>query len=364
MDPITIHLAEGMFGEKEKTLAEFGSLTAATFRYPSGVCAVRLTNSRGSVIILPFQGQQIWSAEFDGRTLTMKSMFDQPRATSNYLETYGGFLIHCGATAMGVPTAQDSHPLHGELPNARYQSAFLMAGEDENGPFFALGGKYQHTVAFNFNYTAEPLVTFRANSTLITVEMTITNLKNSSMPLMYLAHVNFRPVDNGKLVYSAKADPAHVRVRASIPSHIHPLPGYKEFLDELQKDPHKHHILVPGLGFDPEVVFYIDYLSDAQGWAHTLQVHPNGSADYIRHRPEQLDKGVRWICRTADQDALGMNLPATAEPEGFKAEEAKGNVKTLGPREKFYLKMEMGALVPSEAERIQLTIANILSGKE
>ena len=48
-----------------------------------------------------------------------------------------------------------------------------------------------------------------------------------------------------------------------------------------------------------------------------MQVHPDGTADYIGHRPDQLDHGVRWICRTPDQDALGICLPATAEPEGY-----------------------------------------------
>ena len=71
---------------------------------------MRLSNGEGELIILPFQGQQIWSANFGGRDLTMRSMFDQPRATRNYLETYGGFLLHCGFTAMGVPAEGDTHP--------------------------------------------------------------------------------------------------------------------------------------------------------------------------------------------------------------------------------------------------------------
>jgi hypothetical protein len=289
----------------------------------------------------------------------MHSMFDQPRPTRTYLETYGGFLLHCGATAMGVPGPLDTHPLHGELPNAPYQKAFIAIDEDENGPFIQLGGKYQHTVAFNYNYLAEPLVTLRENASVFRVEMTITNLKNSAMPLMYLAHANFRPVDNGQLVYSAIATPAHVRVRTSIPSHVHPLPGYKDFLDELQAEPQKHHHLIPGLGFDPEVVFYIDYLADSEGWGHTMQIHPDGSADYIRHKPAQLPKGVRWISRTADQDALGLVLPATAEPEGFRAEEAKGNVQQLAAKSKFYLEMEMGYLFPDRVAEITAKINDI-----
>ena len=80
------------------------------------------------------------------------------------------------------------------------------------------------------------------------------------------------------------------------------------------------------MAFDPEVVFYVDYLAGEDGWARTMQVHPDGSADVISHRPSQLDHGVRWISRTPDQDALGMCLPATAEPEGYHVEKAKGNV--------------------------------------
>ena len=364
MTNTVVHLTKTMFSEKERILAEHGTLKASGFRFDSGVDAVRIENSHGNLILLPFQGQQIWSAAFKGRNLTMRSMFDQPRATRTYLETYGGFLLHCGATAMGVPGPSDNHPLHGELPNAPYQEAFLILGEDSQGAFIALGGKYQHTVAFNYNYTAEPLVTLYENATTFKVEMLITNLKNTSMPLMYLCHANFCPVDNGHLVYTAITDSKHVRVRTSIPSHIHPLPGYKEFLEQLQAQPQKHHDLLPGLGFDPEVVFYIDYLADEQGWAHTMQIHPDGSADYIRHKPSQLRKGVRWISRTPDQDAIGLVLPATAEPEGFLAEEAKGNVQQLGPKERFYLEMEMGYLAPDRAGPLAIWIENFISHQE
>ena len=120
------------------------------------MCALRLQNELGELVLLPFQGQQIWSAAFGGRNLTMKSMFDQPRPTRNYLETYGGFLLHCGVTAMGVPAGGDTHPLHGELPNAPYQKAWLVAGEDERA-LPGLGGEYQHTVAFNINYRRRAL---------------------------------------------------------------------------------------------------------------------------------------------------------------------------------------------------------------
>jgi len=357
----TVYLTPGSFTEKERILLQHGPLSASTFRFDSGVCGLRLQNELGQLVLLPFQGQQIWSAEFGGRNLTMKSMFDEPRPTREYLENYGGFYLHCGATAMGVPSKEDTHPLHGELPNAPYHKAYLVIGQDEKGPYIGLGGQYQHTVAFGDNYLAEPLVKLYAASTLFDLRMTITNLKNSDMELMFLAHINFRPVNNGRLVYSAPSTPEHVRVRTSIPSHIRPLSGYVEFLEELRLHPEQHHLLAPGLMFDPEVVFYIDYLADEDGWAHSMQVHPDGSADYVRHRPDQLDTGIRWISRTPDQDALGIVIPATAEPEGYLTEKAKGNIKVLPAKDKFQCDFEIGTLTPVQTEQMADKISRILT---
>ncbi len=356
-----LHLHPGFFSERERVLVEHGPLRASAFRFESGVAALRLSNGAGSLVMLPFQGQQIWSAEFLGRELTMRSMFTEPQPTRTYLETYGGFLIHCGATAMGVPTAADSHVLHGELPNAPYQQATLIVGEDARGAYLCVTGRYQHTVAFSHNYAAEPRVTLHADATVFDVALTITNLKRSEMELMYLAHANFRPVDGGRLVYSAPADPAHVRVRTSIPSHVRVKPGYAEFLAQLAKSPSDHHVLAPGLAFDPEVVFFIDYRTDAAGWAHSLQVHPDGTADVIRHRPDQLSKGVRWICRTPDQDAIGILLPATAEPEGYSAEKAKGNLQVIPPGGVWTCHMEMGALDAAGAAEESALIERIIA---
>jgi len=360
----TIDLFPEYFTLAERPFLQCGELSASLFRFSSGVLAVRLSNGRGELVMLPFQGQQIWSAQFDGRNITMQSMFDQPRPTQNYLETYGGFLIHCGATAMGVPMGADTHPLHGELPNAPYQQAWLVCGEDKRGEYIGLGGEYRYTVAFNHNYSATPVVKLYAGEARCTIGLTVTNLKRTPMEFMYLAHVNFRPIDNGRLVYSAHATPEHVRVRESIPDHVTPGPGYREFLQELSRHPEIHHLLKPGLAFDPEVVLTIDYLADSEGWGHTLQLYPDGSADYIRHRPQQLDKGVRWICRTPDQDALGMVLPATAEPEGYHAEKAKGNIKIIPAGGSYSVEIEAGVLTPDEAQQMVKHIEEIVAKDE
>ena len=97
-----VYLKEAYFAEKESIVLENASLSASIFKYSTGVSAVRLQNARGSLVVLPYMGQRVWRCEFDGRELTMKSIYDEPMpAVHVYGETYGGFLMHCGLTAMG-----------------------------------------------------------------------------------------------------------------------------------------------------------------------------------------------------------------------------------------------------------------------
>jgi hypothetical protein len=356
-----ISLRQEFFSEKERTFLRHGELSVSLFRYGTGVAGVRISNARGEIVVLPFQGQQIWDARFDGRTLTMKSLFTEPQATRDFVATYGAFLIHCGITAMGNPGPQDTHPLHGELPNAPYQAAWISIAEDEEGASVSVGGEYRHTIAFECDYAFRPRLTLRAGSSVISVAADVVNLRKAPMDLMYLAHINFRPVDNGRLVYSAPCTPATVRVRTVVPADIHPAPGYAEFLKELAADPARHNVMAPGLAFDPEAVLYLSYKVDRTGWARTLMVHPDGWSSYVGHQPRQLDHGVRWISRIPDQDAIGIVLPATAEPDGRRAEREKGNLKTLGGGETFRFQLETGLLPPARTEEMEGKIAEALT---
>lgn len=360
-----INLEKSFFTEKEKVLAVIGDTSASTFLFNSGVHGLRIKNNCGSITMLPYQGQQVWSCNFYGRELAMKSVFSQPVVTREYLETYGGFLLHCGATAMGVPSERDSHPLHGELPNAPYQKAYLIIGRDELGSYIGLGGEYRHMVAFNHNYLAEPFVKIYESSSIIHSSITITNLKNTDMELMYMMHVNFRPVDNGTLIYSAQSNHRDIKVHINIPEHMKTSTDtskLKDFLMLLAENPALHDILKPELVFDPEVVFTIRYKADENGDSHSMQVHPDGYASYISHRPSELEYGVRWIARTKDEDALGLVLPATAEHKGYTAEKEKGNIKVIPAGSKVAYHVKAGLLNPSDAEDVKVKIRNILAG--
>ena len=345
--PVQIPLIKASFGEKEREIASFGSFGISSFRYASGVEALRVRSDRAELIILPFKGQQIWRAVFDGRDITMGSMFPEPRATDVYLETYGAFLLHCGMSAMGVPSEGDNHPLHGEMPNAAMDSAYLRI--DEAGQTVTVGGCFQYTVAFTTNYLATPEVTLKAGESKIDVSLTVENLRRTPIDLMYLAHANFKPVDHGELIYLANYNAANVRVRQSIPSHISPPASYAKFIAELAKDPIPHHRFDPSLAFDPEIVFQIDALTDRDGYFHAMHRHPEGFADFISYRPEQAPVTQRWICRTPDQQGLGIAFPATAGVEGKRIESANGRVISLAGSDIWRIDMVMGTLNASEA---------------
>ena len=357
---VRIELYKTLFGIHEKSLCRFGEFSVTAFAFNSGVQALRITNARGSIVVLPFQGMQVWRATFDGRELTMRSMFEQPKNTQVYLETYGAFLIHCGITGLGAPGPTDSHPLHGELPNAPMDCAWLSINESDGS--ITVAAQYRYTVAFSTNYNATISTTISAGSALLDVEVAVENLKQTPMDLMYLAHANFRPVDNGRLYYSADYTAQNVRVRQSIPGHVTPKPGYKEFLQQLANDPTQHHVLKPGLGFDPEVVFEIDLNTDANGYAHALQKHPADYSDYIVYKPDNVPVCMRWICRTPDQDGLGIAFPSTSGVEGYTIEKNKGRVATVAGGETWCVAMRLGHLTAEETADAIRTIEDSQTG--
>ncbi len=355
----TINLNAVEFNRAETLLAQHGAIKITTLRYASGVAALRITNPVGEIILLPFHGQQIWDAKFNGRRLTMRSMFDEPVNSGDYLSNYGGFLLHCGATAMGNPGTDDTHPLHGELPNAIYQSAELMFGEDEHGAFVEVSGCYRHTVAFTHNYVAKPHIRMNENNGRIALHLEVKNLKATPMDVMYLAHVNFKPIDRSILIDTASDDPSKVNVRDKFPEFFNPTAKYLSFIKSLQKTPELHREMTAGKTFDPELVIGLTFKTDSKGWAHSMQALPDGTADFISHRPTELPRGVRWITRTANQDAIGIYLPATAEADGYKAEKAKGNVLSIDAGKSFTCALEFGALDEKDAAKMKSMIEGI-----
>ena len=257
-------------------------------------------------------------------------------------------MLHCGFTAMGCPAPEDTHPLHGELPNIPYDTAMLTVEDDS----MTLSGSCRYRVGFTADYTFAPSVTLAADATVFDLEIAATNHRRAPMEYMYLCHVNFRPEDGGELVYSAPYDPAHVKVHYKFEGITDP-DAYRRlraYMDAIAADPCVHHVFDQTREcYDPEICMTVFYSPDAQGFAHTMQVLPDGWVYYIAHEVAPLPYVVRWLSRTGDEEACGMALPATAEHNGFIKARADGQVRTLGSGETYRAKMRVGLLAPEEA---------------
>jgi hypothetical protein len=226
----------------------------------------------------------------------------------------------------------------------------------------ALAGSYRHRVAFATDYLAEPMIKLHGNSSRLSIEMRIRNLRHAPMELMYLAHVNFRPVDHARLIDTVPAEAAHMRVRAALPPPFIPSAEYAALIGRMQRDPAAQRIIDPDLAIDPELVLSLDPCTDAGGWAHGMQLLPDGAADFVSYRPDQLDHCLRWLCRTPAENALGLMLPATAEADGYTAEKTKGHLRLLPPGGEFRCEIEAGVLDPSAASQMQARIEAVLKG--
>ncbi len=353
-----INLFHELFENKEKVLISNEDFTVTSFKYSTGVEAVRLKNKCGYVVLLPYMGQMIWDMEFLGHNMVMKSIYDEPEmCRDTYGESYGCFLMHCGLTAMGNPTTEDTHKPHGELPIAKYKEAYVTVGEDERGAYVSLSGLYQHKRAFELNYDFSPECRLYADASTIEMIVSFTNNKDLPLEYFYLCHINYRPIDGSRLLYTAKHE--NIVAHHEVPEGYPEADKTNEYLERLDKDASiMDTVDRTTQSYAPEIVFTCKYDSDKNGDAHTLEILPDGYSCYVRHRPEELPFGIRWIARTSDEDAMGMVLPATAEHKGYLYCKKRGLEKYLAPGARMTFHMTTGILTPEETKAKENIIKN------
>lgn len=342
-----IYLYEKFWTEHQTPIFSSDELSASVFTYSTGVKALKIQNSLGSATLLPFMGQMIWRCDFNGYEMAMKSIFDEPIcAKEQFGETYGCFLMHCGLTAMGNPTEEDTHTPHGELPICKYDSAYLIYGKDEKGEYIGLSGVYTHKLCFELDYEFSPTVKLYKGATYLDIQVDFTNHKEVPLEYYYLCHINHRPVDGARLCYTA--DRKTIKVNHEVPDNYYNAQHAKEtneYLDRLDKDPSiMDEIGGEKQSYKPEIVFSAKYSKDENGNAYTMQLNPNGTATFVVHKPDQLPVGTRWIARTGDEDAMGMVLPATSEHMGRVYCQRNNQQRYLKRGEKVTYNMQTGYL--------------------
>ncbi|MDR6351814.1 aldose 1-epimerase family protein [Pantoea sp. SORGH_AS_0659] len=331
-------LRREQFHETPATLLRNETFHVELFRYPAGVEAVCISNPRGTVIVLPFYGQMVWDANFDGHSLTMSHSFKQPLPGSSIIDTYGCFAFHSGLLANGCPAEDDDHPLHGEMACARMDSAWIVLEDDR----LSLEGETEYVKGFGHHYLAAPAVRLEANAARLHIEMNVTNLAGAPMPLQYMCHLNSAWLDQGRFQQSIPT--GAFQLRSSIPAHVKPTPQWRAYTDQLARDPQAFQQLDQPQMCDPEIVFFAD---DLQQYGDEMQFElhsPQGFALMTRFSSQQFPHATRWMLHNRDQQVAAYVLPSTCRPEGFKAAQRAGTLIELAPGEQRHFSVETGIL--------------------
>ena len=350
-DEVRVALPRAVFGERERDAVVAPGLTASVFRFDTGVEAIRLGNARGHVVILPYMGQMVWSAEFDGVPLAMTSLFAAPRPARTIVETYGCLAFHSGILRNGVPGVGDSHAPHGEAPCADMDEAGIACGTDDRGAWIAVTGMRDYAMGFGAHYRATPRVVLRRDDPGIEIVMEVENLSAAPMELMYMCHVNFAFAEGARIVQPVPFTPAHVVARASIPGHVAPTPEYLARLAAVAADPSATRVLDGTVGYDPELVFYIKgFEPQPDGRVRFLMIRREGDAFAVEWSPDEMPHAVRWILDNTDQRVAAFAMPATCEPEGYSEEKRKGHVRLLPSQGRARFATRLGYVAKANAD--------------
>ena len=351
-----IPLHRDQFTPHGRIILRHGDIAVHAFRYASGVEGLTLNNARGGITVLPYMGQMLWGAAFDGLELGMSSQFDMPRPADTIIGTYGCLGFHSGLLANGVPGPEDTHPVHGEFPTCEIATAELRFGKDARGLFVELWGKRDHVEGFGPHYWAEPTMRFYQDRTMIEWGMKVTNRSAFVMPLQYMAHLNPAFLQGATIHQPAPFTPDRTQVRKAVPAHVVPDPDYLGLIDRLAENPAEMQVLDRD-EYQPEQVFYIrDPAVDTDGVAHLMLRRAEGDGIAVGYRPDQFPKLVRWIMANGDAKVAAFALPSTCEPEGRAAELAKGNVIDLAPGASAEFSTCFGYVDAKEAEALAATI--------
>lgn len=324
-----INLTQDMFTKAEFDLYEDDNFKATTFTYPSGVAGLRLTNSKGYLVVLPFMGLIIWDAVFEGISLKMKDMFSQPLPGEGIVDTYGCFQFTSGLLGNGTPAPEDNYPLHGEFPTSKMDHAYLTIADDT----LTINADFEYVKGFGDHYLSEPSVLMRKDSGLFDINLSVTNLSNyQPMPLQYMCHMNYTYVVNGRIEQNLPDEA--FQLRQTVPAHVHPTPDWLTYNTQLKASGELINTLNDPAHYDPEIVFFSKNLTDYTDEA-VFRLHLDETHNFMtKFKTEQFPIVTRWILYNADQQVAAFALPGTSTPEGKTAATQAGTLINLKPLEK------------------------------
>lgn len=357
-----VNLKKSMFEDRPIELLLDGEFSATAFRYETGVLGLRVKNSKCSMVVLPWMGMQLWETEFNGKMLMQKSIFDMPQNTIKFGDNYGGLLLHCGLNNINGAEEGEDYPLHGELPFADYPVAYTGIGSDQKGKYLAVGGTFTYRNSQELYWEYSPELRIYEGVSVCEMHIDIHNKRHAPLDYFFMCHMNWLAVDGSRIVYSAKKDKDHIKPDPPfMDGDSKRAVAMREFGNKLLEDPTIMDVLdKKSQCADPEMCINVTYEGDKDGWGHAMQVMPDGDACYVGFDTKKLPYALRWLCRTGDEDGIGIALPTTGTNRGTRYQREHGLYNTLESGEHDILQFDFGYLTKDEAKRMEEHIDEIL----
>lgn len=330
-----IYLDKEQFTENHKILVKNGSFTVTLFKYSSDVSAIKVQNSRGYVVLLPFEGLMIWDAVFDGFNLKMQTPFTQPKRGLQILDSYGAFQFHSGLLANGNPGAEDSHYPHGEFPVCDMDSSQIIISDE----MITIKSQKEYIKGFGDHYFAEPSVTLLKDETWFDINMTVKNLSLvDDMPLQYLVHLNYKFCQGATLTQNIPA--SFFKLRLSVPDHIKPTEQWHMYTINLAEKRLLVNTLEQPSNFNPEIVYFGDKIDTAVDNAEFVMKMDATHQVKVLFSTKEFPNVTRWLFFNSDIKVAAFALPATCRTEGRSAAKKAGTLIMLKPQEtrKFHVR--------------------------
>ncbi|MBS5865645.1 MAG: hypothetical protein KIC37_04745 [Coriobacteriaceae bacterium] len=359
-----VNINPKMFGDLPFEVLRDGELSVSAIRFKSGVDGLKISNSRSSMVVLPYMGMQIWQLCFDGEDVSQKSMFEEPLATTKFGDNYGGFLYHCGLNNINGPEAGEAdYPMHDVLPFAVFDDVYIGIGTDEAGKYLSVGGSYVFRNSQELHWAYNPELKLYESSTMVEMSARIENRRRSPLEYLWLCHMNWLGCDGSRFVYSCPTDSEHIQVSAPDEGDGSPrAQKIFEYGKKLVADPTLADVLdSENQVFDPEMCINYKYEADSNGWAHALMERPDGDGFYVSWDMTYAPYALRWFCRTGDEDGVGIALPSTGTNRSSAYQRSHGHFNTLESGKSDLICWRFGKVEGTELQKVEEKIAKILN---
>ena len=291
--------------------------------------------------VLPSRGMDVSFAEYKGIPLSWRSCtgdvspaFYEPEGDEWHRLFYGGMVITCGLSNVGLPCVDQGEQLgrHGRISATPAESVYADGLWEGDEYHFTIQGRMKQATFWGENLTLTRRIHSRLGASSFRIEDEVENNGFDPAPLMFLYHVNigFPLLSEESTIHipSEKTVPLDASVDAADFGRFHaPMPDA------------------------PSQVFYHEAISDSDGIVTVALINERLQLGlYLRYNKDQLKNLVQWKMLGQGAYVLGIE-PANCHVEGRAAERARGTLEFLPPGGKRQFHLELGVLASEDEIR-------------